>query len=145
MPRPEASANRHQLRVWIKWALESGLLDKLPLLCDAEGCEPPQRTDRYARGLLAELRNPGSSTRPLKQIMADARQFQMWVDSRQKHCRRIILVEMHPGNLGDWMPQRQSSNPAGQEEEPRPTMRKPPNPRRNPMWDDWLDSQGSAQ
>ena len=49
MPRPEASANRHQLRVWIKWALESGLLDKLPLLCDAEGCEPPQRTDRYAR------------------------------------------------------------------------------------------------
>jgi hypothetical protein len=140
MPKPEASANRHEFRVWLKWALESGLLEKLPPQCDADGCEPPQPTDQYARGLLAELRDPELSTRPLKQIIADARQFRIWVEACQKQCRRMILAEIHPGDLGEWAPLRQSSNPAGQEEEPQPTTRKPPNPGRNPMWDDWLDS-----
>jgi len=139
MPKQEPGANRHHLRVWIKWALESGVLDKLPPLCDAEGCETPQPTDQYARGLLAELRNPDSSTRPLKQIIADARQFRLWVEARQKHCRRIILAEIHPGDLGEWLPQRQSSNPTDREEGPETTTLKPPSPRRNPMWDDWLD------
>jgi len=126
--------------MWIKWALESGLLDKLPPLCNALGCETSQPTEQYARGLLAELRDPESSTRPLKQIIAAARQFRMWVEARQKHGIRMILAEMHPGNLGEWAPQRRRSpNPTDREVVPEATTGKPHNPRRNPMWDDWLD------
>ncbi len=139
MPKQEVSTNRHHFRVWLKWAVESGLLDKLPPLCDAEGCGGPQPTDQYARRLLAELRDPESSTRPLKQIIVDAHQFRMWVEARQKHSRRIILTEMHPGDLGEWAPQRCRSNPAVREDGPAPAPRKPTSPGRNPMWDDWLD------
>jgi hypothetical protein len=139
MSKHEPGPNRHHFRIWIKWALESGLLDKLPALCDPEGCETPQPTDKYARGLLAELRDPGSSTRPLTQIIADARQFRAWVEARQKHGRRIILTEIHNGDLGDRAAERRSSNTTEEEERPEPTTLKSPNPRRNPMWDDWLD------
>ncbi len=139
MPKPDSGANRHHVRIWIKWAIESGLLVKLPPLCDAEGCQTPQPTDQFARALLAELRDPESSRRPLKQIIADAQKFRLWVEARQKQSRQLILAELHPGDLGDWAPQRRPANPTDPPERPRPTSLKPPNPRRNPMWDDWVD------
>lgn len=139
MPKHEAAPNRHHVRVWIKWAIESGLLEKLPPVCDAEGCATPQPTDQYARKLLAELRDPDASRRPLKEIVADAQRFRRWVEARQKSCRQLILTELHPGNLGDWVPQRRSENIASTEERRQQIPRKPPNPRRNLMWDDWID------
>src|SRR5579885_3120954 len=43
-PEPEPRANRHQLRVWLKWAIESGLLGRAPPWYDADGSgDPPSR------------------------------------------------------------------------------------------------------
>jgi hypothetical protein len=139
MSRGNAPPNRHQVRVWIRWAIESALLEKVPALCDAEGCEAPEPTVQYARRLLAELRDPDSSRRTLNQIMADAHAFQRWVEARQKRSRQLILAELHPGKLGDWAPQRRFTGTAGTEARPEPTPRKFASPRRSPMWDEWLD------
>jgi len=102
-------------------------------------CETPQPTNQYARQLLAELRDPESSRRPLKQIIADAQKFRLWVESRQKHCRQLILAELHPGDLGDWIPERRARNTTEVQVQPELVPLKSRNPRRSPMWDDWLD------
>jgi hypothetical protein len=145
MSKQDSVPNRHHFRVWIKQALESGLLDKVAPLYDPEGCMAPQPIDQYARGLLAELRDPGSSTRPLKQIIADARQFRIWVEACQKRSRRIIMTEINNGdirdlaNLDNWFPQKRPANTAAPDESSASTPLKTPHPRRNPMWDDWVD------
>jgi hypothetical protein len=140
MPRNESPPNRHHYRVWIKWAIESGLLDKVPPVCDAEGCGTLQPTLEYARGLLAELRDPDSSRRPLKQIIADARQFRGWVEARQKHSMKVILTEIESGELGARVVRRRASGTTDTDTRPRSPSPRQLNPRQNPMWDDWLDS-----
>ncbi len=130
MPKHEVGANRHQMRVWLKWAIESGLLDKLPPQYDPDDSQTTQPTDRHARQLLAELRDPDSSTRRLSQVLADARRFRAWVEFRQKISRRIILAET----------QIQSEGAGATVLEGQPSTRTEAQARSDPMWDDWLDA-----
>ena len=44
MPRPKPGPNRHHYRVWIKWVLESGLIDRLPPRYDFAESESPRDT-----------------------------------------------------------------------------------------------------
>jgi hypothetical protein len=127
MPKNEAGANRHQLRLWLKWVIESGRLEKLPPQYDADDSGDPQPTDRYAKQLLAELRDPDSSRRPLVQIVADARRFRAWFDFREKATRRIILS----GGQTYGALEAVRTRP--------PPLRPGFKPRLNPMWDDWID------
>jgi hypothetical protein len=141
MPAQEFSGNRHRLRVWIKWAIESGLLEKLPADYQSEGLGSTVGTERYARGLLAELRAPDLSKRTIRQIVADARQFQLWVEARQKDYRRLVLREQGSERAREVVPARTAPRGA-QQEAIKPLRRSvnPANPRINPMWDDWLDA-----
>jgi hypothetical protein len=141
MPKQESTANRHPLRVWIKWGLETGLFEKLPPEYDPEGQANYQRTESYARHLLAELRNPDSSRRTLQQIIADARQFRAWVEARQKDYRRLVLREMGSQGAREAMPAE--TRPAASTDrdfKPGHTQPRSANPRSDPMWDDWLDA-----
>ena len=92
MPKPQPGPNRHHFRIWIKMAIQSGLIEKLPPLYEPIGNQSPFQTEAYARRLLTELRDPEASRRPLKEIIADARQFKTWVESRRKDgLKRISL------------------------------------------------------
>jgi hypothetical protein len=135
MPKNEPVASRHHLRVWLKLALETGLIEKLPPHYAPDDSQPPQPTDRFARQLVAELRDPDSSRRPLSQILADARRFRAWVDIRQKVNRRAILAEVASASL----PERQPPTPAVPTKSPRQREPRGASPKSNPLWDDWLD------
>ncbi len=141
MPGQESSSNRHPLRIWIKWALETGLFEKLPSEYASAGSENPFGTESYARHLLAELRNPDSSRRTLQQIIADARHFRTWVEARQKDYRRLVLRENGYQRPHGVMPaETRPSISIDREIKPGQTRTRSPNPRSNPMWDDWLDT-----
>jgi hypothetical protein len=143
MPKPPPSPNRHHFRVWIKWAIESGLLEKLPRSYEPDESQPARETDRFARQLLSELRDPDASKRPLKEIIADARQFRAWVEARRKDNLRQILVESRPEDRIVEFPPRRPRTAPSHERPPRGTERTEQpeaNPRLNPMWDDWVDS-----
>ena len=58
MPKPQPSPNRHHFRVWVKWVIESGTLEKLPRTYDPDESQPPRMTEHYAQELLADLRDP---------------------------------------------------------------------------------------
>ncbi|HZW31234.1 MAG TPA: hypothetical protein VFF52_11035 [Isosphaeraceae bacterium] len=141
MPKPESGANRSQLRVWLKWAIESGLLDKLPTHYDPdpEGWHDPEPTDGYARRLLAELRDPDSSRRPPSQVLAEVRRFRAWVEERQKIGVRIILAGMPPRDASSREPHGRPSARTRPEGRPRPGQPGSTHPKSHPMWDDWLD------
>src|SRR5689334_759149 len=94
MLKPEPKPTRGQLRVWLKWAVQSGLLDKLPPNYDLDEQSDPAATEQVARQLLAELRDPDSSHRPVSRIKADVDLFRRWVESRQRISRQIILNEL---------------------------------------------------
>ena len=142
MPASQPGANRHQLRVWLKSAIESGVLERVPPQCDPDGSGDPQPTVDYARGLLAELKNPDSSERPLPEILAAARRFRDWVEYRQKMSRRIILGHWDSEGAAGWVPERLAPPPRP-ERERRPVRTgledAGPRPHADPMWDDWLD------
>ena len=135
MPQNEPVANRHQLRVWLKLAVETGPLEKLPPHYEPDDSQHPQPTDRYARQLLAELRDPESSRRPLTQILADTRRFRARVDFRQKVSRQMILAE----GASMAMPEGEPSTRAAPEKRPRQRVPGGADPESDPMWDDWLD------
>jgi len=135
MAKNEPIANRHHYRVWLKLALETGVLDKLPPQYEPDDSDHPQPTELYARQLLAELKDPESSKRPLAQILADAERFRAWVDFRQKVTRRLILSE----GASAVLPEGQRSTPAAREKSPRRRQPGCANSDSNPMWDDWLD------
>jgi hypothetical protein len=140
MPKPEPGPNRHHYRVWLKWAIESGLIEKLPPLYDPDGIQNPQRTEAYARQLMAELRDPDSLKRPLKLIIADARQFKSWVEARRKDGLRIMLREGRPEERISIPPRRQARAAGERENTTRHSQREENDPRLDPMWDKWLDS-----
>jgi hypothetical protein len=143
MPKPEAGPNRHHFRIWIKMALQSGLIDKLPPVYERGGVQNPQRTDQYARHLLAELRDPDASHRTLKEIITDARQFKSWVETRRKDGRSRMLMDSRPEDRVIEMPPGRPRAASPNEEGPRRTPRTnqpDPNPKLHPMWDDWIDS-----
>jgi hypothetical protein len=142
MAKQQPDPGRHHLRVWLKWVIQSGLIEKLPPMYtpDPDSSRSPQPTDDYARQLLTELRDPDSSRRPLKQILAEVRRFQAWIQDRQNNSRRMILAETRPEDAR--LPVRGRRTP-----DARPPVEKPLRelpraipPKSDPMWDDWLDS-----
>lgn len=135
MPNNEPVGNRHQLRVWLKLALETGLLEKLPPQYEPDDSQRPQSTEQYARQLLAELKDPDASKRPLRQIIADARRFRDWVDFRRKVNVRNILADGAVATV----PERLPSFEQVAEDYRRRRDLDGANSRSNPMWDDWLD------
>jgi hypothetical protein len=141
MPTSEPGANRHQLRVWLKWAIESGLLDRIPPQYDPDGSGDPQPTEDYARGLLAELKDPESSRRPLREILAEARQFRDWVEYRQKMSRRIILGRWDSEGAAARVPERLTPTRSDRTKRPARIEREDASarPHADPMWDDWLE------
>lgn len=148
MPRNESASGRHPLRVWLKLALQSGVLDRIPPRCDPDGTGTPRPTEEYARALLAELKDPESSDRTLTEIVASARRFRDWVEFRQKISRRMILGQWTSegaaaAGAADWMPERRTPAAARAPRMKRPDPTDPDDaparPRSDPMWDDWLD------
>lgn len=143
MPRNESGGNRHQLRAWLKLALETGLLDRVPPRCDLDGTGEPRLIADYARELLAELKDPESSDRTLPEILAAARRFRDWVEFRQKVSRRIILGQWQTEGAAARIPERRT--PARASRTKRPDRADPGGaragawPTSDPMWDDWLD------
>ena len=141
MLKPEPTPTRGQLRVWLKWAVQSGLLDKLPPSYDLDEQADPAATEQVARQLLAELRDPDSSRRPISRITADVDRFRRWVESRQRISRQIILNELEtaradPAWLENWAP---PSAYADEQENRGRTSRRRIVPRSDPMWDEDLD------
>jgi hypothetical protein len=136
MPKPEPGPNRHHFRIWIKMAIQSGLIDKLPPVYKPGGTQGTLRTDEYAHQLLAELQDPDASRRTLKEIIADVRQFKSWVASRQKDSRQRTLVESRPEERIIEMPPRRpraANGPAGNDTERLPQRTRRPNqPDTNP-------------
>jgi hypothetical protein len=137
MPKSSPPPKPNPLRVWLKQAIQSGALERIP------SHYPVGRGSRdtldYAGELLAELRDPDTSPRPLNEIVADAIRFRQWVESRQQISRRIILAESRPGDGFDPRPPQPSRDdhhrPAARESSaPRPVP-----PRSDPMWDEFLD------
>ena len=141
MPQHETGANRHQLRVWLKLALETGLLERVPPQCDPDGIGDPQPTDEYARRLLAELKDPESSERSLREILAAARRFVDWVEYRQKMSRRIILGGWDSEGAAARVPEGRPPTRPDRAQRPARTERGDAgtHPNSDPMWDDWLD------
>lgn len=141
MPQNESGGGRHPLRVWLKLALESGLLDRIPSRCDPEGIGTPRPTEEYARALLVELKDPESSDRTLSEIVAAARRFRAWVEFRQKVSRRMILGQWQSEGAAEWTPERRPPARAHRMKRPDATDpdQPPARPRSDPMWDDWLD------
>ena len=97
MPKTEPGPNRHHFRIWIKMAIQSGLIDRLPPLYEADDFQTPLKTEEFARQLLAELRDPDASRRTLKEIIARARQFKSWVEARRKDSRHRRADRVPPG------------------------------------------------
>jgi hypothetical protein len=139
MPRQEPSAGRHQLRVWLKLAIETGVLDRVPPRYDPDGSGEPQSTHDYARRLLVELKDPESSERLLGEILADARRFREWVEYRQKVSRRMILGQWETEGAVDWVPEHRPSNHNERGKNPHWLGPDVARPKSDPMWDDWLD------
>jgi hypothetical protein len=141
MPTSQPGANRHQLRVWLKSAIESGVLDRVPPRYDPDSSGDPQPTEDYARGLLAELKDPESSRRLLREILAEAQRFREWVEYRQKMSRRIILGQWDSEGAAGWVPERLTTARPDRERRPARPGREDvgARPTADPMWDDWLD------
>jgi hypothetical protein len=139
MPQHEPGTNRHPLRVWLKRALETGLLERVPPQCDPDGTGDPQPTDEYARRLLAELKDPESSKRSLREILAAARRFVNWVEYRQKMSRRIILGGWDSDGAAARLPERSTAARLDRGKPPARADRHRARPNSDPMWDDLLD------
>ena len=137
MAASQPAGNRHHWRVWLKGTIETGVLDRVPPRYDPDGSGDPQPTDDYARGLLAELKDPESSGRPLRDVIADARRFRAWVEHRQKVSRRMILGQWETEGAADWIPEARRLPP--REKAPRHPGPRPSRPEADPLWDVWLD------
>jgi hypothetical protein len=142
MSKPESRPNRHHFRIWVKMAIQSGLVDRLPPLYEPNPFQVSVKTGEYARQLLAALQDPDSSGRTLREIIGDARRFRSWVESRRKDSRRRTLVEGRPEERVIDMPPGEPRKVPAAEPRPRRPQRSDqpdPHPKLHPMWDDWID------
>ncbi len=142
MLKPEPKPTRGELRVWLKWAVQSGLLDKLPPSYDLDDQADPAAAEQVARQLLAELRDPDSSRRPISRITADVDRFRRWVESRQRISRQIILNELETARADPaWLENWASTSAHIREQEHGRGRTSPPRlmPKSDPMWDEDLD------
>jgi hypothetical protein len=141
MPTSQSGANRHQLRVWLKSAIESGLLDRVPSRYDLDGSGDFEFTEYYAHRLLTELKYRNANRRALHSIVAQARQFREWVEDCQKMSPRMILGGWDSECAAARVPER--LDPARPDREKRPTRPGREDggarPDADPMWDVWLD------
>lgn len=141
MSRPEPRESRGRLQIWLRTAIRSNMLDRIP--GEYEGSDSRD----YARQLIAELLAPESSGRSYSEIVADVHRFRVWVGERQKIARRIILTE-GLASVGASRPAEDSAPPPTPSLRPHPARSaqresSPPprdeNPRYHPMWDKYLD------
>jgi hypothetical protein len=142
MSKPESGPNRHHFRIWVKMAIQSGLIDRLPPRYEPDAYQDSVKTGEYARQLLVALQDPDSSGRTLKEIIGDARRFRSWVESRRKDSRRRTLVEGRPEErVIDMPPGEPREVPAAEPRRRRPLRTEQPDahPNLHPMWDDWID------
>jgi hypothetical protein len=140
MSDPFSRATRGQLRIWLKWAVESAVLDRLPPRYEGEGSGSLQSPEVYARALLDEMRNLDTGPRSPEEILADVRRFRMWLEGRQKISRQIILADPR----GSASPMEDTPAQLRRDQRRRSSTSQAerlsyPHPRENPMWDDWLD------
>jgi hypothetical protein len=132
MSKAEPERSHGEWRIWLRSSLRSGLLDRLPLLYEPAGMP----TVEYAWKLLDQLRNPDPHVRPVREVIAEAKAFGVWVVACQKAARRTVLAErigkvVEPALVIPYVPR----NP------PRRVAPPPQgSPRSNPMWDDLLDA-----
>ena len=140
MLKPEPKPTRGELRVWLKWAVQSGLLDKLPPSYDLDEQADPAATEQVARQLLAEMRDPDSSRRPISRITADVDRFRRWVESRQRISRQIILNELETARADPERLDTLSSAVSLANDQARVrTSRRRSVLSSDPMWDEDLD------
>jgi hypothetical protein len=140
MPKPESKPTRGQLKVWLKWAVQSDPLEKLPPRCDLEDLADPPDTEEVAHRLLAELRDPESNRRPISRITADIERFRRWVETRQKINRQLILTEVESARTGpELLETRRAVVNRSDDQERGRTARRRIAPGSDPMWDQDLD------
>jgi hypothetical protein len=142
MSKPESGPNRHHFRIWVKMAIQSGLIDRLPPRYEPDAYQDSVKTGEYARQLLVALQELDSSGRTLKEIIGDARRFRSWVESRRKDSRRRTLVEGRPEERVIDMPPGEPRKVPAAEPRPRGAQKldqPDPHPKLHPMWDDWID------
>jgi hypothetical protein len=131
---------RGQLRVWLKWVTQSGLLEKLPARYDPDGQGGSRAPGDVARSLLIALQDPESSGQTRAELTAETLRFQSWVENRLKWNRRAILAECageHPEreSLDRWARAEIRRMERTAPPQPSPTV----NPKCDPMWDGELD------
>jgi hypothetical protein len=139
-PRPDPPASRGRLRVWLKMALQTGVLDRVP---DHHG--PSGRsTLEYARDLFSELQSAHLSTQPPAALLTEIRAFREWVEARQRTSRRAILAEPSREDLMSYRlgrpkkPTAPAALPSIQSPRRRSdTADTPVN--LDPLWDRWMD------
>jgi hypothetical protein len=140
MPRPEPIPSRGQLRAWLKMAVQSTMLDRVPADYEPDGPGTGGPTREYARGLLARWQALDPGTTPPTHILAETCAFRVWVEARQRTSRRLILAEEDPPvhRLGPepWSP---SPPPPVAPPPRRSDDRRPPTLLDHPLWDRWLD------
>lgn len=131
---------RGQWRVWFRWILQSGLLEKLPARCDLEGHGGGETPGELARRLMAAIQDPELDRRARIKVLAEAQGFRAWVEDQLKANRKFLLAEraaetMDRGWLERWAQAelerrgREAAGPAA------PAVK----PRWDPMWDNELD------
>ncbi len=140
MSKPEPRLSRGQWRVWLKWVLQSGLLDRLPPRYEAEGASNVSTPEEVARELLTRLQDAELRGLSLAPVMIELQLFRSWVESRQKRTRQLILAEHASANVArNWLEnwaEAMISEPSAAPPSlsPRGVM-----PRFDPMWDENLD------
>jgi hypothetical protein len=141
MPKPSPPPKPNPHRIWLKVAMQSGALERIPSHYPL-GAGGSRDTMDSALDLLTELRDPATSARTLDEIVADAVRFRRWVESCQKTSRRTILAESRPGEGFE----AESYRPSRIDPERRPedgvSSPRTFSPRSDPMWDDLLDGLG---
>jgi hypothetical protein len=140
MTKSEPTFTRGQLRVWLKWVIQSGLLDRLSPQYDRGDELTPEPTEAVARRLLSALQVPELSRTDLLEIAAEVAEFRSWVEVQRKASLKTILAEVELERVNLLRPERRgASMPRGQE----PNDRRRPPPARalrsDPMWDEHLD------
>ncbi len=139
MTKPDSTFTRGQSRVWLKWVIQSGLLERLPPQYDRGGEGSPQPTEAVLRRLLTALQASELSRQDLLEITAEVAEFRRWVEAWRKAALQRILAEVetercHPLRLERWA--------VAAYRNPELNNRRPPPPRAlrsDPMWDEHLD------
>lgn len=141
MARPEPNEPRGRLRVWLKMALQSGQLDRIPPEYEPDGPGSGVPARAYARELLAALQAAEGGSRAPGEVVAAIRSFRAWVDAHQKTARRLILAE-EEGPVLRLDPGKRPLAPPPPPAAPPRRPRGGETPRTlldHPLWDRWLD------